>query len=136
MRPEGRRADRSRVLWARRQARRTRGPTSTRSRRENGVARSRQHGSHASAQVRNELALEPWIALDPAIVAPRRMGQRNELRRVFAPGCNGFRHVCLDAFAEMPGLRIRTHEQRQLEIGQNLEKALAPMLRTLLPWRL
>src|SRR5215472_14217348 len=107
-------ARRSRFLSARSSAHRKKSPTAKRicSRIQ---AASRQHSSHAFAQIGDEFALEPRIAFDPAIVAPRRMRQRNEAWRVFTPGRNRFRHVRLGACTEMPILRIGSDEECQLE---------------------
>src|SRR5215472_4299958 len=128
-------ARRSRFLSARSSAHRKKSPTAKRMRSRIQAA-SRQHSSHAFAQIGDEFALEPRIALDPAIVAPRRMRQRNESRRVFAPGCNGLRHVRLGVCTQMPILCIGSDEQYQLEIRQDFEQTGLPMPRAFLARRL
>src|SRR5690242_12412017 len=63
------------------------------------------------------------------------MRQRQISWKIRPPSCNRLGHVRLRALTKMPIQRIRTHEQRQPEVRQRIEKARLPKGCTLLARR-
>src|SRR5271155_3307247 len=90
---------------------------------------------HVGPQRRQQLEFKPGVALQPAVVPPRRMRHGHEARTVagaidVAPLADGFGQPGGDECrAEMPRLGVLADEQDELEIGQAMKQSLAPGLR-------
>ena len=90
---------------------------------------------HVGPQRRQQLELEPRIALQPVVVPLRRVRHRHEARTVagtidVAPLADGFGQPAGDECrAEMPLLRILADKQDEFEIGQAMKQSLAPSFR-------
>src|SRR3546814_12587036 len=82
-------------------------------------------------QDRQDLFLEPGMALQPARIAPARMRQRQDFRpgireEIFAPVLHRPRHVLPASPAQMIGLRLLADLPPQIDMRPDVEELLAP----------
>src|SRR5690349_12174774 len=85
--------------------------------------------TNAPAQLRQELALEPGMALEPARVAPARMREREIARQVLAPGVDGLAHRAPRALMQVIVNGVRADQQGQLDVRKMLEDLSVPARR-------
>ena len=78
-----------------------------------------------------ELLLKPRMALEPRLIARRRMGQRNVLWSVLPPGLGRFGQRWFAAAGQKMVLRILTDEQRQFNPRQLGQQMIEPQRRAL-----
>src|SRR6185312_10232015 len=79
---------------------------------------ARQHMPHTPSQIGEQLFAEPWIVLEPRIVAPRRMRQGNITWCELAPSPDGFGHALLLPFAQITLQSISADEEGERELRQ------------------
>src|SRR6478672_4213703 len=82
--------------------------------------------AHALAQLRQHLALEPRIGLEPRYVARARVWQRQLMRQVPAPGAHGVGQARLARAAEKMRLCILADQQREADVRQQRQQAGMP----------
>src|SRR6185437_4618504 len=93
---------------------------------------ARQHMPHTPSQIGEQLFAEPWIVLEPRIVAPRRMRQGNITWCELAPSPDGFGHVLLLSRAQIAFQRIGTDEEGEREFRQGRKQCRMPERRAFL----
>ena len=78
----------------------------------------------------DQLRFEPGVTFEPVIIAPRRMRQREDIRRMCPPISHGICHIFR---AQVPPLRGTANEQGARHVGELFQNLRAPCLRT--DWR-
>lgn len=96
--------------------------------------------SDLPSQLRKQHGFEPRILVEPGIVAPGGMGQRDDARQAgalhqAAKVSHSLVHRTSGIGSEMPALRIETDQQDKLDLRQEREQTRPPMRRTLSPRR-
>ena len=110
-------------------------------RQEERLSRPSEQPPHLAAQARQQLPLEPGIGLDPGVVAPGGMRQRQRARRAGASSATSRQRptasvmLPLPAVAQMPALRIAADQQDQLQLRHGREQARVPGGRAFAPRR-
>src|SRR5262245_36413133 len=91
---------------------------------------SRETGN-LSPEHRQDLAFEPWIALEPARISPARMGERQHagfMRLIGgAPATHGLGECRVAVWLHVPGLRMTTEAEDGLDFRQFGHDAAAPV---------
>src|SRR5688572_2350529 len=78
------------------------------------------------SQLGDDPFFEPRVLAHPNCAAPTGMWQREELRTVLRKVPDGLRHRQLRPWTQVISLGVLTHQERELDVGQELEEARVP----------